>query len=281
MVTRCKQQSGSAAIESALSILLLLLVATAVIEFSYWGVVRHLCRQALHESLRIAVSEHGTWHSLEQAFETTRHSRLTQAWSLKIIHPDDQILSDFQEPFLSAQQGRPVIRNDSQREQHQRFLARWPDGRGPASDKTIFEANILKVELTYHHRLLSPWFRHWFGSASTRLTLEAAMQSDTYGSPKDKSQSTSQTLLNSASYRGDGKPLSPNLFHQPAENHRRSHFNFEDMKRLTGPNPDKRNSIPQLVDGQTVVHPGVSSSILPLHPDLAEQCGTLMCCSNP
>lgn len=276
-----KRQSGAAVIESTLSILLLWWVATAVVEYSYWGVVRHLCRQALHDSLRSSVSAHGTLQSLEHAFEKLRHSRLTQAWSLRIIHPDAETLSDFQDPFLSAQQGRPVIRNDSQREQHQRFLTRWPDGKGPVSGKTIFEANILTVELTYHHQLLSPWFRHWLGTATTRLSLQAAMQSDIHGGPTIKSESTGATLFESMVHHDDQKHRYPNKPHNSSASGSGTHMPIQGQDRLLTIDKIKPSLTPPETGKPIRTSPNTSNSSLPLHPDLAEQCGTLMCCSNP
>lgn len=254
-----QRQRGTALIESALSILLLLLVATAVIEFSYWGVVRHLCHRALHDSLRISVSEHGTLQSLEHAFETLRHSRLTQAWSLQITHPDAETLEDFQDPFLSTQQGQPVIRNDSQREQHQRFLTRWPDGKGPISGKTIFEANLLTVELTYHHQLLSPWFRHWLGAATTRLSLQAAMQTDFHNSRAIPNNMKRIDKVDRTSH--------PMVTEQPTSK------TINETKALTGTKTPTEMKAPM---------PSTSdATAIPLHPDLAEQCGVLMCCVDP
>lgn len=277
-----QRQRGAAVIESALAILLLLLVATAVIEFSHWGVVRHLCRQALHDSLRISVSEHGTLQSLEQAFETLRHSRLTQAWSLQITRPDAETLTDFQDPFLSAQQGLPVIRNDSQREQHQRFLTRWPDGKGPISGKTIFEANLLTVELTYHHQLLSPWFRRWLGAATTRLSLQAAMQTDFHKSRAipnhmqriDKIDRTPHPMVTEQPLSIKGQEINP-------KSHREQYSirppyapkTFNETKALTDINTPTEVKAPM---------PSTSdATAIPLHPDLAEQCGVLMCCVDP
>lgn len=273
-------QRGAAAIESTLSILLLLLVATAVLEFAYWGVVRQLCRQALQDSLRVAVSANGTPHALEHAFETARHSRLTQTWSLQILQPDPGTWSDFQDPFLSAQQVRPVIRNDSQREQHQRHLTRWADGKGPASGKTIFEANLLQVELTYHHRLLSPWFRHWLGATPTRLTLQAAMQSDLHGGAHIRSTLRDPSLL-SGHHRDHQKHLNPHTLTRQPEIDSALHPHFKERKGTAQPLKDKQSITPWEINKPVNTSLNTKGSVLPLHPDLVEQCGTLMCCSNP
>lgn len=273
---RVLPQSGSAAIEATLSILLMLMVATAIIEFSYWGVVRQLCRLALHETLRIAVSEHGTQQSLEQAFAAARHSRLTQTWSLRIIQPGTDMLGDFYDPHLSAQHGRPVIRNDSQREQHQRLMSRWTSGLGPTSGKTIFEANILMVELTYRHRLLSPWFRHWLGSADTRLTLQAAMQTDFHAS---------RAKLNRIQRLGRVDDKHPPMLKENPPSMKRDEIN---EKQLRGQNSIHPLSKPKtLTQAKTLADmkkpmPSVNQDqAAALHPDLAEQCGTLMCCIHP
>lgn len=261
-------QSGAAAIETTLSLFLILLVATAVMEFSYWGVVRQLNKLALHETLRIAVSEHGTQRSLDQAFAAVRHSRLTQPWSLRIIEPDTNILADFQDPYLSAQYGHPVIRHDSQREQHQRSISRRINGSGTASGKTIFEANILVVELTYQHRLISPWFRQWLGSADTRLRLQAAMQSDFHAS---SSPSTRLNLPGTTS----------NAFRPVTEAPPLSIKKVRDIDRGGENHTYELNLKPIRTDAKTLTPSVSEAEVIPLQPDLAEQCGTLMCCFNP
>ena len=269
-------QSGAAAIETTLSILLMLLVATAILEFSYWGVVRQLCRLALHETLRIAVSEHGTQRSLDQAFAVVRHSRLTQPWSLRIIEPDTDILADFQDPYLSAQHGHPVIRNDSQREQHQRSMSRRVNGSGTASGKTIFEANILVVELTYQHRLISPWFRQWVGSADTRLRLQAAMQSDFHASRTipnrvgrlDEVDRTSHTMV---------EKYLPSM--KQNEIMQKLNRGKDSIHQLSKPGTLTETKTPADLKKPTPsIHENKSTA---LHPDLAEQCGSLMCCVDP
>ena len=257
---RVLSQSGATAIETTLSILLLLLIATAVIELSYWAVVRQLCRLALHETLRIAVSEHGTQPSLDRAFAHTRHSRLNQPWSLRIIDPDRHAIADFQDPFRSAQRGFPVIRNDSQREQHQRALSKWPKGLGPSSGINIFQANVLRVELTYQHKLLSPWFRAWIGSSSTLLRLEAAMQSDFHGTDH---RHVDRDKINPIEKRDWPVDI--------IRSSSTSHFPREQKQAL--PAEKWQTSAPPISRAPT--------NVPALHPDLAEQCGSHMCGMDP
>jgi len=289
-------QTGAAAIETSLSILLMLLLATAILEFSYWGVVRQLCKLALHESLRIAVAEHGTQEAIDRAFAAVRHSRLTQPWSLRIVQPDKDTLSDFWEPALSAQHGQLVIRNDSQREQHQHRMSRWQDGIGPSSGKTIFQANVIVVELTYQHRLLTPWFRRWLGSAETHVTHQAAMQSDFHAG---LTNSHRQPMLDAVGHRSvvfqpldpPSMNLSENMDQQMVKATKQASNRETDGERhrdraRQGHDHDfkhghKQNLIPEKTSSRTWKISVREDTLTPLHPDLAEQCGSLMCCMSP
>ena len=289
-------QSGAAAIETTLSILLMLLIATAILEFSYWGVVRQLCQLALHESMRIAVADHGTQHALEQAFVSVRHSRLTQPWSLRIVQPDTNTVMDFQEPFLSAQHGQAVIRNDSQREQHQRLMSQWPEGHGPTSGKTIYQANVIVVELTYQHRLITPWFRQWLGSAETRVTHQAAMQSDFHASPANsQGRHRVDVVERTPRFFQQSLPSSMNLSEdidqqkvkakKQANNTETGGERQRDRARQ-GHDHDfmhgrKQNLMPEKTLSTTWKTSVREDTLTPLHPDLAEQCGSLMCCMRP
>jgi hypothetical protein len=50
-----------------------------------------------------------------------------------------------------------AIRNDYQAEEHARRLqAGWPEGRGPRSGLTIFQANVLRLRLSYQLPPLTP-----------------------------------------------------------------------------------------------------------------------------
>ncbi len=267
------RQTGAAAIETTLAIMLLLFAATAVIELSYWGMIRQLCRLALHETLRIAVAEHATQHSLAQAFAASRHSVLKEPWRLRIVEPNAAVLSDFQDPVSRLKLGVPTIRNDSQREQHARFSSHWPGGIGPASGKTIFEANILKVELEYQHRPLSPWFRSWLGQPIMRLSAIAAMQSDFHASH----------------IRQAGRPSSPS---RPirTEKYVPKHANPPTRLRQSGMKKQKDNHQADLNPERSNMH---ALDQLPHSPeandkahssmpeDAAKLCGTLLCCPLP
>lgn len=233
------RQTGAAAIENTLAIMLLLFAATAVIELSYWGMIRQLCRLALHETLRIAVAEHATQHSLDQAFAQSRHSVLREPWRLRVVEPNAAVLSDFQDPVSRLRLGVPTIRNDSQREQHARFSSHWPGGIGPASGKTIFEANLLKVELEYQHRPLSPWFRSWLGQPIMRLSAIAAMQSDFHTNPPTrlrqsgikKQKDNHQAELNLERFSVN---TSGHLTHAPEASEKASSSMPEDTAKLCG-----------------------------------------------
>ena len=257
---RMPPECGAAAIETTLSLLLMMLLATAILEFSYWGVVRQLCKLALHESMRIAVAKHGTQHALEQAFVSVRHSRLTEPWSLRIVEPDTNTLMDFRDPFLSAQHGQAVIRNDSQREQHQRLSSQWPGGLGPTSGKTIYQANVILVELTYQHRLISPWFRRWLRSANTRVTHQAAMQSDFHASRSTRQMQAMVAAVDRLPRLVQGSHHGQH--HKDKQNHKQNLMTW----------PQSSSTADSLAN---------EDDFALLHPDLAEQCRSLMCCISP
>lgn len=83
-------------------------------------------------------------------------------WRIDILRPGSASFADHADPRVRVPgaPGRAAIRNDYQGEQHERQMARgWPDGRGPRSGETIFDANTLHLRLTYLHTPRTPPLR--------------------------------------------------------------------------------------------------------------------------
>ena len=179
------RQRGSALVESAVALALVLFAGLAALEFAHWQLTRHLALVALTEAARAGAAEHLRPVSMAQAFETgmaPRHAapdgsarqRLRAAWDrvqartglpawrIWVLQPDQAAHADFGQrglPLPDDARGRPAIRNDYQAEQHADRAARWPHGRGPSSGLTIYEANMLRLRLVYVVEPLVPAMR--------------------------------------------------------------------------------------------------------------------------
>ena len=88
-------------------------------------------------------------------------------------------MRDFKDPALSRKHGRPLIRHNHLAQQHKRSLAKgWPQGKGPHSNKTIAQANVLNVRVVARQPVIAGWLRGVVGSElDVGLTASAIMQS--------------------------------------------------------------------------------------------------------
>lgn len=178
-------QHGSALVESAVALGIVLFAGLAALEFAHWQLTRHLAQVALTEAARAGAAGHLRPRLMAQAFESgmaARHAapdggsrqRLRAAWArtqvrtglpawrLWVLQPDQAAHADFARHGLALPadaSGRPAIRNDYQAEQHAGYAAGWPQGRGPRSGLTIFEANSLRLRLVYVVEPLVPALR--------------------------------------------------------------------------------------------------------------------------
>jgi hypothetical protein len=179
------RQRGSALVESAAALAVVLFAGLAALEFAHWQLTRHLALVALTEAARAGAAGHLRPGSMAQAFETAMapryaapdggsRQRLRAAWSrtqartglpawrIWVLQPDQAAYADFGQrglPLPVDARGRLAIRNDYQAEQHADRAARWPQGRGPRSGLTIFEANMLRLRLVYVVEPLVPALR--------------------------------------------------------------------------------------------------------------------------
>jgi hypothetical protein len=181
------RQQGAAMVEFAAAALPLLFGALFVIEAARWHITRQMLHLALLEASRAGATAHGRPAVMEQAFERAllplfqpagRHgspqARMRAAfvdvarqtgtlpWRIDVLSPSAPAFADFGDAALHvpAAPGRRAIRNDYQAEQHaRRRRMGWPGGRGPLSGQTIFEANTLRLRLSYIHPPLAPGMR--------------------------------------------------------------------------------------------------------------------------
>uniref|UniRef100_UPI0033424394 pilus assembly protein n=1 Tax=Castellaniella defragrans TaxID=75697 RepID=UPI0033424394 len=174
------RQHGVGMAEFLLAALPILLLGAGGIETAHWLLLRQSLSFALVEAGRAAATRQADPAALAQAFEDALHILHPQAgqrdaalawrrralnglpWQIRIVRPArasflDHAAPDLDSPAGGTAQGLTLIRNDRQHEQYLRGLGLgWPDGRGPASGETIFEANTLVLELTWPHRPLLP-----------------------------------------------------------------------------------------------------------------------------
>jgi len=175
------------------SLPVLLMAGLAVIEAAYWHVTRQVLNVALMEAARAGGTGHGYPPTMAVAFmkglrplptskarwRRIRYDSGAPAWRIDILSPSPEAYADFGiqglpvRPGVSeggaqglgqdtsrgvSATGRLVaIRNDYQAEEHARRLqAGWPEGRGPRSGLTIFQANVLRLRLSYQLPPLTP-----------------------------------------------------------------------------------------------------------------------------
>lgn len=172
--------------EFGLAAVLLLILGLGTIEIAHWMTVRQVLSLALLQAARAGTVSHGDPARIATGFEHAllplfasggaatqslhAHLHAVQAatggppWHIAITSPRPTAYLDFDPPPDPPANGTTPglaaharIDNDYQALQHQRHLARgWPQGRGPQSGQTIYEANTLTLALTYPHRPLLP-----------------------------------------------------------------------------------------------------------------------------
>ncbi|MDY0308935.1 MAG: hypothetical protein RBR29_03965 [Castellaniella sp.] len=147
------------------------------VEAAYWASLRQTLSLALMEAARVGATHQARPQTIARAFEhglrmvypdsrasaralRQRQAALGTPWHIHIAQPTPETFLDHADPDLRGPRhypGQPLIRNDYQAQQHARRLAQgWPDGRGPRSGLTLYEANTLVLELWWPHRPLLP-----------------------------------------------------------------------------------------------------------------------------
>lgn len=181
---RYRHQTGSSLIEFSIVAIPLLLVGLGSIEIAQWFFVKQAVSLALTEAARAGITRHASPDAIEAAFEygllplypatatQTSRQRLQQAlarrsdmamnlppWQIEILSPTERAFRDFNDPQLTIGQerGLAAINNNYQAEQDQRHRARgWPNGLGPVSNLSIYQANTLTLKATYLHEPTIP-----------------------------------------------------------------------------------------------------------------------------
>ncbi|MBV6271450.1 hypothetical protein KVP09_00760 [Alcaligenaceae bacterium CGII-47] len=175
LVTR---QSGLGAAGFLLAALPILLLGLGGVELTHGLFVRQALSHALVEAGRAAIVDHAHPDTLVEAFEHALHPLFLQEgslhralaqrkrdtgrapWQIRIVQPRRAAFVDHISSATndrSSPSGWRTINHDYQALQHeQRLRQGWPEGRGPISGQTIFEANTLTLELIWPHEPLVP-----------------------------------------------------------------------------------------------------------------------------
>lgn len=176
-----RSQRGAAALSFLLTALPVLMLGLGGIELHNWLWVRQVLGHALLEAGRAASADHARPDTIVAEFEhALRPLYLTPGsldralaqrsldtgqapWQIRIRAPARAAFLDHAAPGLRAAgtpDGLQTINHDYQPAQHRRRTAQgWPEGKGPISGQTIFEANTLDIELIWAHEPLIPGIR--------------------------------------------------------------------------------------------------------------------------
>ncbi|ADP14951.1 TadE-like family protein 1 [Achromobacter xylosoxidans A8] len=220
----CRQR-GAAAIEFAVAAALVLLLGLLAIEVARWQGVRQMAYLALMEAARAGATAHGDPARMRTAFlqallplHADAHGQAgarrrqndalaeltaisgTHPWRIEVLLPDEQSFREHTRPDLKVPtaEGLRAIDNGYQDLQH----ARRPQRPGGQS---IFQANTLKLRLTYLHKPLLPPLRallaalgsdvdSYAGNAQARglLPLRMELEMEMHSHPADWARRTPQ-----------------------------------------------------------------------------------------
>lgn len=172
-----RSQQGAAVIEFLVTAVPVLLLGLGATETARWYIHKQHVRLALLEAQRIAAVSHARPERIISGFEeglkplfapAGRHPSIearrdaylsdasiksgTVPWRITIVSPTAAHFKDFSQADLSIARssGFAAINNNYQAEQHQE------KPRGLHSQESIYEANILSVDLVYPYKPLVP-----------------------------------------------------------------------------------------------------------------------------
>ncbi len=147
------------------------------VELAHWFSLRQILGQALMQAARSGVTQHARPQSIADSFESglrmawpdapglqrilhEQAAALGTPWHIRITQPTRSAFLDHAEPRPPAppmRAGLAWISNDHQALRHaQRMRQGWPQGRGPQSGQTIFDANTLALTLNWPQRPVLP-----------------------------------------------------------------------------------------------------------------------------
>lgn len=190
------RQRGVAMLEFLIVALPLLGIGLGSVEFAHWQLTRQAVDHALMEAAREGAVTNGDPVAMRRRFDAallplfgggtsrdtlaeatarmaSRSARIeaetgVAAMRLEVLGPGKSSFADFADPALSAQFGRRAINNDYLAEGHARDVQRgWSGGQGPSSGRDRFDANQLRLRLTYLHAPLLPGLRTLMQGLST------------------------------------------------------------------------------------------------------------------
>lgn len=213
-----RRQRGAAAIEFAVAAAVVLLLGLLAVEAAHWQGARQMAHLALTEAARAGATAHGDPARMRAAFlrallprhassrgpaDARRRQADAQAglaaisgmhpWRIEVLLPDERSFREHARPGLriAAAAGLRAIDNDYQDLQH----ARRPP---PPGGQSIFQANTLKLRLTYLHKPLLPPLRallavlgrdgaSYAGRAQTRglLPIQVELETEMHSHPAD------------------------------------------------------------------------------------------------
>lgn len=176
--TKPHRLRGSAMLQWCIAALPLLLLGSIAIEASHWHTTRQRLALSVQRAVQATAMNGGTTDSLKQQLQIHLPTDLSFPIKACVTDPVNALMTDFIDARLSVKLGKAVIRHDHVAEQHRKAQARGRiGGRGPRSQKTIFEANQLNVVAMVQYRALSPWVRKLIDPVNIRLEHTAIMQS--------------------------------------------------------------------------------------------------------
>ncbi|MGB6009031.1 TadE/TadG family type IV pilus assembly protein [Castellaniella sp.] len=147
------------------------------VELAHWMSLRQTLSLALMDAARAGSTRQASPQAIAEAFEQglraiyvqpaaqeralrSRRHALGLPWQIRIRQPTPAAFLDHADATLTASRPLPtpaLIRNDYQAAQHARRIRQgWPQGRGPRSGLTIFEANTLLMDLWWPQAPLAP-----------------------------------------------------------------------------------------------------------------------------
>jgi hypothetical protein len=175
--------AGTSLIEFSVAAVPILLVGLGCIEIAQWFYIKQALSLALLQAARAGITQHASPQAIQDAFEQalrplypptgqlSSEQRMQRAflqrrqktgsppWRIEVLSPPPLAFDDFADKSLAIgqQTGRAAINNNYQAEQDQRFRAQgWTNGAGPKSGLSIYQANYLRLRLTYLHEPLLP-----------------------------------------------------------------------------------------------------------------------------
>lgn len=147
------------------------------VELAHWMSLRQTLSLALMDAARAGATRQARPQAIADAFEQglrqlyiqpaalthalqTRRQRLGAPWRIHILQPAPAAFRDHADASLNGPRqhpGQALIRNDYQAQQQARRIRQgWPQGRGPQSDATIFQANTLLMDLWWPQAPMLP-----------------------------------------------------------------------------------------------------------------------------